>query len=257
MPPEPRPESAIRWITAFLDRPLALFGPAAEFWAAVTGSTVSPRRGEHDEFATLEPATGDACHRVQGVASGGGAHLDLETADPAALVARAGQLGAALESSEPDLAVLRSPAGLGFCVLPWSGASRRPDVVEHANGARSRLDQVCLDLPPSSHADEVDFWVGLTGWPYRVGLLPEFGLIRPPRDSGLPIQILVQRMDEEGPAGAHVDIACSDLTGVQEVHERYGARLVWRGPHWVVLRDPADGVYCLTARHPETGRLPH
>ena len=249
-------DPGIRWVTAFIDRPLALFDRAAAFWAGVTNSTVSPRRGAHDEFATLVPATGDPCHRIQGVGANGGAHLDLESAEPATLVGRASRLGAEILSSEDGLDVMRSPAGLPFCVVPWTGAHRRPGVVDHDNGSRSRLDQVCLDLPPSRHDAEVQFWTALTGWPYRTGSMPEFGLIRPPRESGLAIQILVQRMDDEGHPAAHLDIACSDLTGVQEVHEGHGARPAWLGPHWVVLRDPAGGVYCLTARHPDTGRLP-
>ncbi|WP_405085059.1 hypothetical protein [Microbispora sp. NBC_01389] len=34
------------------------------------------------------------------------------------------------------------------------------------------------------------------------------------------------------------------------------AAFVARGRHWIVTRDPAGGVYCLTGRDPETGSLP-
>ncbi|WP_228034802.1 ATP-binding cassette domain-containing protein, partial [Streptomyces spongiae] len=35
-----------------------------------------------------------------------------------------------------------------------------------------------------------------------------------------------------------------------------GGRLVAEGTHWVVMRDPAGGTYCLTGRGQETGGLP-
>jgi hypothetical protein len=235
---------------------MAAFGVAAEFWAAVTGSMLSERRGEHGQFVTLVPPAGDAWLRVQGVGDAGGAHLDFEVDDPDAMVAHAIALGGEVAAAYDDgLVVVRSPASVPFCVMPWSGASQRAPVTRHRNGTQSRLDQVCLDLPPSRHDAEVRFWSALTGWRHRRGVLREFGLLRPPSDAGLPVQILTQRLDDEGAVAAHHDVACSDLGAVCEVHEGYGARLVWRGPHWLVMRDPAGGVYCLTNRHPETGRL--
>ncbi|NED66798.1 VOC family protein, partial [Streptomyces sp. SID10244] len=45
----------IRWLTAFLDFPAEQFGAEVTFWRAIAGSTVSPPRGEHREFASLEP----------------------------------------------------------------------------------------------------------------------------------------------------------------------------------------------------------
>ena len=35
----------------------------------------------------------------------------------------------------------------------------------------------------------------------------------------------------------------------------YRRLLGYVGAHWTVLRDPAGGVYCLTARDPGTGTL--
>src|SRR6266508_2409213 len=74
---------AVRWVTAFLDLPSQLAGPATEFWLAVTGYSLSPRRGKRQEFATLVPAAGDAFLRMQTVWDGpGGCHLDLHVDDP-------------------------------------------------------------------------------------------------------------------------------------------------------------------------------
>jgi hypothetical protein len=52
--------SDVRWVWAFIDRPLDTFAEAARFWTRVSGTTLSPRRGEHEQFATLLPPRGEA-----------------------------------------------------------------------------------------------------------------------------------------------------------------------------------------------------
>ncbi|MFF7748183.1 VOC family protein [Streptomyces sp. NPDC007971] len=242
--------NTIRWTYAFVDRPAARLAEARSFWTAVTGTRPSEPRGEQGEFMTLLPEGTDACVKLQGVASGaGGAHLDLCAEDPAALAATARRLGADLVADHGDWAVLRSPAGLLFCAVPWHGETVRPAVVEG-----SRLDQVCLDVPPSGYDAETAFWAALTGWVLRDGSLPEFRALVPP--AGLPVRILLQRLGGERPASAHLDLACADIEATRARHERLGAARVHRGPHWTVLRDPAGGTYCLTGRDPGTGGLP-
>ncbi|WP_053662108.1 VOC family protein [Streptomyces sp. MMG1121] len=243
----------IRWTYAFADRPADRLGEAGAFWTTVTGTRLSEPRGERGEFMTLLPdaATGaDACVKLQGVAEGdGGAHLDLCVQDVREAAATARDLGADLVADHGDLVVLRSPAGQLFCVVAWHGEAVRPPVV-----AGGRLDQVCLDIPPSAYRAESDFWAGLTGWERLAGSRPEFEVLRPP--AGLPVRILLQRLAAERPASAHLDLACADIGAVRARHERLGAVPVSHGPHWSVMRDPAGGVYCLTGRDPETGGLP-
>ena len=48
------------WIQIFLDTPADRFEDAVAFWAAVTGWTPSERRGEDDQFLTLQPAAGSS-----------------------------------------------------------------------------------------------------------------------------------------------------------------------------------------------------
>ncbi|MGV9240782.1 VOC family protein, partial [Streptomyces nigra] len=69
------------------------------------------------------------------------------------------------------------------------------------------------------------------------------------------VRILLQRLGEERPPSAHVDLACADIAATRARHEELGAVSVADGAHWTVLRDPAGGVYCLTARDPGTGAL--
>ncbi|MFJ9864715.1 VOC family protein [Streptomyces sp. NPDC101165] len=242
--------NTIRWTYAFIDRPAARLAEARAFWTAVTGTRPSEPRGDQGEFMTLLPDGTDACVKLQGVTEGaGGAHLDLCLDDPAALVRAALDLGAGLVADHGDWAVLRSPAGQLFCAVPWHTETVRPPVVDG-----SRLDQVCLDVPPSAYDTETAFWAALTGWELLTVSLPEFRVLRPP--AGLPVRILLQRLDDERPASAHLDLACADIATTRARHERLGAVRVHQGPHWSVLRDPAGGTYCLTGRDPETGGLP-
>ncbi|MDO0936226.1 VOC family protein [Streptomyces sp. DG2A-72] len=241
----------IRWTYAFVDRPAGLLDRAAAFWTAVTDTRLSQPRGDQGEFATLLPGAADACVKVQGVDSGaGGAHLDFAVDDVRGLVTSALTSGADVVADHDDWAVLRSPAGQLFCAVPWHGESVRPPVVRG-----TRLDQVCVDVPPSLYTAKVAFWSGLlASWASAPGSLPEFHVLKPP--PGLPIRILLQRLGEQRPASAHLDLACADIPATRAAHERLGASFVAAGRHWTVMRDPAGGTYCLTGRDPETGGLP-
>jgi hypothetical protein len=243
--------SSIRWTYAFVDRPLGLFGPACAFWTAVTGTRLSELRGEQEEFVTLLSEGADACVKVQGVGAGpGGAHLDFSVDDVPAFMESALRLGADTVAGHDGWAVLRSPAGQLFCAGPWHGEAVRPPVV-----AGTRLDQVSIDIGPGSYDAEVAFWSALLpDWTSLSGALPEFHVVKPP--PGLPIRILLQRLDEERPASAHLDLACADIDAARARHEELGATVVSHGRHWTVMQDPAGGTYCLTGRDPETGGLP-
>ncbi|WP_405967828.1 VOC family protein [Streptomyces sp. NBC_00015] len=243
----------VRWAHVFVDRPTPGFARAGDFWTAVTDTSLSAPRGEDGEFVTLLPkdADADACVKAQAVTDGeGGAHLDLSVRDVAGFVASARELGAETAAAHDGWAVLRSPAGQLFCAVPWQGESVRPPVV-----AGSRLDQVCMDTPPSAYEAEVAFWSGLLpDWSARPGSRPEFHVVEPP--PGLPIRILLQRLDTESAVRAHPDLACGpDIDAVRARHEELGAVLVARRPHWTVMRDPTGGLYCLTGRDAETGGL--
>ncbi len=114
----------VRWLSAFLDFPADEFGGEVTFWRAISGSTVSPPRGEHREFASLEPFHGDPHLRVQRVdeGPGGGVHLDIHTDDPHAAAEEAVGLG-----GDPD-PQCRHPPGPPFTgglrVLPGAVGGR-------------------------------------------------------------------------------------------------------------------------------------
>ncbi|MEU9352736.1 VOC family protein [Streptomyces griseoloalbus] len=239
---------SIRWTYAFIDRPAAQDGRAGDFWTAVTGTRRSEPSGDSGQFATLRADGADACVGLQRVLSGGGGtHLDFSVDDIAGFVASALRLGAAPVAEHEGWSVLRSPAGQLFCAVPWHGESVRPPVVHG-----SRLDQVCLDIPPHAYDAEVAFWSALLAdWESLPGSLPEFHVVRPP--AGLPLRILLQRLGEERPVSAHPDLACADIGATRARHEELGAVCVSTFGHWSVMRDPSGGTYCLTGRDPRTG----
>ncbi len=248
----------IRWLDLFLDRPRGQVDEAARFWAAVTRTTLSPWRDGHT-FATLVPAGGDAYLRIQGVdelAPGGGAHVDVEVDDVVAERERAVGLGAAVLSVEEGLVVLRSPAGLPFCLSRWAGARTRPAPV---GSPPARVDQLTLDIPAARYAAESGFWTALTGWGRHRGSLVEFEVLRPDgwgdgSPGELPTRILLQQTGA-GHAGMHLDLSAADRAATTRAHEALGARIVVVRPAWTVLRDPVGGVYCITDRDPLTGSL--
>ena len=251
-----------RWVTIFLDFPADAFEPGVAFWREATGSGLSPLRGASGEFATLLPATGDACLRVQRVGAGpGGLHLDLhvdvETESLPAAAGRAEDLGANLRHAEDGLVVADSPGGFTFCLVEWEGESAVPEPVELGSGGASRADQICLDIPAAGYERECSFWAALTGVPPRGGARPEFTVM--PRPEGIPVRLLLQRREDAAPGDGvtgHVDFACADRRRLADAHVAAGARVLSKFPHWIVLADPVGRVYCLTGRDPRTGTLP-
>lgn len=247
---------AIRWTTAFWDFPSAGFEDGVLFWLKVTGATLSPRRGPDGAFATLNPLAGDPHLRVQRVREGaGGSHLDLHVDDVEADAERAQVLGAVVLHREPGLVVLRSPGGFAFCVVEHEGEARVPAPLSWPGGSRSRVDQLCLDVPADELESELEFWRQLTGWPQARTRSPEFRRLLSPAET--PLRLLIQRLDESGGrVSAHLDLACANVDAETERHVGLGAEAVRRHEWWQVLRDPAGLEYCITARDPDTGAVP-
>ena len=244
----------IRWTTAFVDRPAPSFDAARTFWQRVTGTTVSPTRGELGEFSTFEPLGADACLRLQRVNDdAGGTHVDLHVDDVRASADAATRHDATEIADRNGVIVLRSPGGLTFCVVAHHGESRRPRPTGRP-GARTIVDQLCLDIAPDRFDVECEFWTSLTGWQLDDGRESEYrALARPPT---MPLRFLLQRRGERDrglDAECHLDVACDDVDVATRAHTVLGAAVVERFPWWTVMADPADVRYCLTARSPDTG----
>lgn len=250
----------ISWLTAFLDLPAGRFDDGAAFWCQVTDSGLSSYRGDQDQFATLLPPDGGDYLKVQRLDLDAprvhlDIHLDRSPGSIAGGAAEAAALGAEVEALG-DHAVLRSPAGLIFCLVDHQAGTARPQPVP--DPAPHRVDQVCLDVPAEAFDSEVRFWSELTGWAIRPSALDEFVALDQPTD--LPLRILLQRLgpDDPGPtARAHLDVACgSEREAVARHHVGLGASAGSPGVLWHTMVDPAGMTYCVTGRDPFTGLPP-
>jgi hypothetical protein len=242
-------ETPVRWVSAFIDAPPDRFDASAAFWTTVTGSRPGRAVGDRGEFVPLEASQGDACLWLQRTDDGPvGCHPDLYVEEVDAVASRAADLGATGLNATDGLVVLSSPGLLRFCLVTHRGQSVRPEPAGPP-GARSVVDQICLDIPPDRFDDECDFWSALTGWPRKRESDDEFDRLA--RPSGVPYAFLLQRLDEQQPAvRAHLDLSCDDREAVTAQQQAQGADVVRRTPGWTVMRDPAGMLYCNTGRRP-------
>ncbi|WP_018180475.1 VOC family protein [Jongsikchunia kroppenstedtii] len=244
---------AVRWLSALLDFPADQFSTEVTFWRAIAGSTVSPPYGPNNEFASLEPFNGDPHLMVQRVQDGpGGVHLDLHVDDFDTAVARAQELGAQLQTSTADLAVLRSPAGFAFCLAEWHGQDERSRPIRWPGDTISIIDQLVIDVPGHAYDTETAFWADLTQWPANDAGEPGFRRLDHPNN--ITLRLLLQRV-ETGQIGAHLDLASTHPEDEVTRHEGWGAIVVKHYPHWTVMADPMGREYCITHRNPRTGKL--
>ncbi len=241
-------------MTAFVDLPADRFDAGRDFWTAVTRSHLSPPRGDHGEFVTLIPEGGGAYLRAQRTVAGPRIHLDLHVESITEARGRAEELGASVDVDLGHV-VMTSPTGLTFCFVGHHGEADRPSAVDV--GAPNRLDQISIDIPASRFDEEVAFWRSLTGWDFHQSERAEFAVLTQPEP--LPLRMLFQRLGEDDggtTTRAHLDLACGNqVSKVRQGHEQFGAVFVAEGAVWTTMRDPAGMLYCLTQRHPTTGRL--
>ena len=244
-------ETTVHWVSAFLDTPPELFDDEVAFWSEVTATSLGDPVGDEQEYVPLVPvAGGDPCLWLQRLQDGPlGVHPDLYVADVRAAAARAVELGARVTREVDGLVVLTSPAGLPFCLVRHRGQAVRPEPVG-SPGARSVLDQLCLDIPPGRYDEECEFWAELTGWElHDDGPEDEFRRLR--RPAGIPYAFLLQRLDDEQPVvTVHLDLAMDDREVETARHQSLGAEVVRRTQWWTVMRDPAGRVYCNTGKPP-------
>lgn len=247
---------SLRWMSIFFDFPAGSFDAGVAFWREVTGYGLSAARGAHGEFATLLPPAGDAYLRVQRIRDGaGGCHLDLHVdaaAEPLdAAAARARTAGAVIRHREDRLVVAHSPGGFPFCLVVWDGERAVPPPLAGGGGGASRVDSLCLDVPPDDFGREVAFWAALTGQPAGPAPVPGYAILS--RPAGWPARLLLQRRDSTAPGdrtSAHVDFGCTD-TAARDRHVALGARVTGVQEYWTVLADPAGREYCLVGRDPK------
>lgn len=238
------------WLHAVIDVPADRHAAVAAFWEQALGWPAGPAWPGHPELRSFEPPRGTPYVHLQQVDAPPRVHLDLESDDPDATVGRAVDLGAELVAEHDRWRTLRSPGGLLFCVLAAS-EHEPPGPTTWPAGHRARMVQVCIDSPRDAHDREVAYWQALLDGRWVRSPASEFAG-KWHDDTGSPLQLLFQRLDEpRGPVRAHLDHGTDDRPAEVRRLLDLGATDVGRGRGWHVLRDVAGLVFCVTGNSPE------
>ncbi len=116
----------------FIDHPPSAFEASLRFWLAATGRRPEPDEDTGDPYRSLGLFGGDVVIELQKVGEGTAprVHLDIDTDDVEAEVARLEALGAKrLESQDNGrFWQMVDPGGIVFCVIP----PHTPDFDEQA-----------------------------------------------------------------------------------------------------------------------------
>ena len=117
MPLYPAAMHRSRLVGILIDTPADQADAAADFWSAALGARPHPAPGE-EQFTVLLDAAPDLFAVVQAVDDAPRYHVDIETDDLAAEVARLTALGAEPVRRWKDAFTLRAPGGHLLCVVP-------------------------------------------------------------------------------------------------------------------------------------------
>lgn len=91
---------------------------AAHFWAEALGRAVDPDHpGTRNNYVMLETPPGQLAVQIQKVEHESRVHLDIETDDISAEVARLEKLGATVDLRKERWVVMKAPTGQRFCVV--------------------------------------------------------------------------------------------------------------------------------------------
>ena len=91
---------------------------AARFWAEALGRPVDPDHpGSHGNYRMLETPPNELSVQIQRVEHESRVHIDIETDDIPAEVARLERLGATVDKRMERWVVMRAPTGQRVCVV--------------------------------------------------------------------------------------------------------------------------------------------
>ena len=91
---------------------------AARFWAEALGRPIDPHHpGTRGNYVMLENRPDEISIQIQRVEHESRVHIDIETDDIPAEVARLEKLGANVDERKERWVVMRAPSGQRFCVV--------------------------------------------------------------------------------------------------------------------------------------------
>jgi predicted enzyme related to lactoylglutathione lyase len=118
-----------RFSTVIIDCRTSDLAAAATFWSEAFGRPIDTDRPANPTYIALKMADGEVLCQVQAVAHESRVHLDIETDNLDAEVARLARLGAREVVRNPTWVVMEAPTGQRFCV----GRSKSADFPANAN----------------------------------------------------------------------------------------------------------------------------
>ena len=93
-------------------------GAAARFWAEALGRPIDPDHpGTRGNYVMLETPPDEISVQIQRVDHESRVHIDIETDDIAAEVARLEKLGAKVDTRMERWVVMKAPSGQRFCIV--------------------------------------------------------------------------------------------------------------------------------------------
>jgi predicted enzyme related to lactoylglutathione lyase len=93
-------------------------GAAAQFWAEALGRRIdSDHPGTRGNYVMLETPQDEISVQIQRVEHESRVHIDIETDDIPAEVARLEKLGAVVDQRLERWVVMRAPSGQRFCIV--------------------------------------------------------------------------------------------------------------------------------------------
>jgi hypothetical protein len=116
-----------RFSTVIIDCQTTDVAGAARFWSEALGRPIAS--GANPTYVALQMRPGEVLCQIQAVSHGSRVHLDIETDDVDAEVARLATLGASEVERHATWVVMRAPTGQRFCV----GRPKSPDFPHSAN----------------------------------------------------------------------------------------------------------------------------
>ena len=240
------------WMHVFIDVPASSAADARAFWSQALCWPTGASWSGHPEFTSLVPAEGDSYAHVQEVDDEPRIHLDLVVDDIDQARDEAAELGAGTGMRAEGWQVMRSPGGLPFCLCRAPGSGARPPGTRHDDGHRSRLAQVCIDIPAQEYDREIAFWRALSGWTFSRSGRPELADLMGPPEA--PLRLLVQRLGEDDggtTTRAHIDLGSDDIDAEAARLAGLGARHLERFEGWAGMEDPVGLVFCVTGKPPD------
>lgn len=107
-----------RLCAILIDCNTADLGAAARFWAEALGRPVDPgHAGSRGNYLMLRTPPGEPIVQIQRVSHESRVHIDIETDDIAAEVARLEKLGAKVAERLERWVVMEAPTGQRFCIV--------------------------------------------------------------------------------------------------------------------------------------------